>query len=386
MGQWADFEVKLNERFLERRAEVRAVLVSLIAGAHVLLLGPPGTAKSALAKAVCQGIGGRFWRTTLTPTATPDELLGPVSVKRLVEDGVYERNLDGTLAEANVAVIDEVWKCNSATLNCLLSVLNEREVRNGTKIVPIPLRTLIGTSNEMPQEDGLEALWDRFGLRLQVREIRDPAHFAAILRMDRGTCAASGPTLSEVEAAGGLLDQIRWDEQTFVQLWDAAARWKIPVSTRRWETCLALCRANALLENRTEVTTDDLPLLADALWQEPPQRGAIRHGILDIIHPALAEAEELYDTADEQQGIATEALRAWNQPDAKTQELTAKVSEAIAKLRKTILRLQELVDIAHGQGRATADIETMLTTVRTIHQQISAAMVNHSLNILGPAF
>ncbi len=237
MGQWQDFESKLQARFLERRSVIHGLLVALVARQHVLLIGPPGAAKSELAKAVCGAVGGRFFRTTLTPTSTPDELLGPVSAKRLIEDDVIARNLDGTLATADIAAIDEIWKCNSATLNSLLNAVNEREVVNAGQVVAIPLRTLVGTSNELPQEESLTALWDRFSLRYRVDYLRDAGNFLSLLGMPAGG-AIAGPTLTAIDAAANLAAGVGWDgvRETFVKLWGTARQiWKVPVSDRRWQ-------------------------------------------------------------------------------------------------------------------------------------------------------
>ena len=177
MGAWQDFESKLQTRFLERRNVIHGLLVALVARQHVLLIGPPGAAKSELAKAVCGAVGGRFFRTTLTPTSTPDELLGPISAKRLIKDDVIARNLEGTLATADIAAIDEIWKCNAATLNSLLNAVNEREVGNAGAVVKIPLRTLVATSNELPQEESLRSRRrvSKIGRRF-VDPAREPGH------------------------------------------------------------------------------------------------------------------------------------------------------------------------------------------------------------------
>jgi MoxR-like ATPase len=371
LGTWQDFEDRLQAQFLERREVIHGLLVALVARQHVLLIGPPGAAKSELARTVCGAVGGRFFRTTLTPTSTPDELLGPVSAKRLIEDDVIARNLDGSLATADIAAVDEIWKCNAATLNCLLSVINEREVTDAGRPLPVPLRTLVGTSNELPQEEGLTALWDRFALRYQVGYLKDPGDFLRLLAMPE-TAPVQGPTLAEVDAAGRLLDSIAWDgvRETFLKLWTAARQtWRVSVSDRRWKWCLRLCRANALLAGRNEAQPADLLVLADALWEEPDQRLRIRQELLEIVDPALREAEELTDAAEEQWQKAMAVT------DGEPKDVMAVISEAAKKIRKSAARLEELRDIARGRGRDTAELERALERVQTwnrsIHQKLT---------------
>ncbi len=371
MGSWQQFEDALQAQFLERREVIHGLLVALVARQHVLLIGPPGAAKSELARTVCGAMGGRFFRTTLTPTSTPDELLGPVSAKRLIEDDVIARNLDGSLATADVAAVDEVWKCNAATLNCLLSVLVEREVTDAGRPVPVPLRTLVATSNELPQEEGLAALWDRFGLRFRVDYLKDPGDFLRLLSMPEAA-AVTGPSLAEVDAAGRLLDAIAWDgvRETFLKLWAAARQnWRVAVSDRRWKWCLRIAQANALLAGRSEVQPADLLVLADALWEEPDQRLAIRQGLLEIVDPALREAEEQVDAAEEQWQKAMAA-------DGEPKDVLAVISEAAKKLRKATARLEELRDIARGRGGDTSELERALGRVqawnRAIHEKLTS--------------
>ena len=97
-------------------------------------LGPPGAIKSLLAETLCGALGGRFFTKTLNPFTAPEELIGPVSAKKLVEEDRYERNLTGMLGEADVAVLNEVWKCNSGTLNTMLDLVNERRITNGAQV------------------------------------------------------------------------------------------------------------------------------------------------------------------------------------------------------------------------------------------------------------
>lgn len=174
-------EQELNQVHFERQEVIRGLLVALLARQHVILLGPPGTGKSRLARDLCQRVQGRFFEWQLTRMSTPEELFGPISLQGLQQDR-YRRIPAGKLPEADIAYLDETFKASSAILNTLLAAMNERLFFNDGQAVPMPLEMLIGASNELPEDrEELGALWDRFLLRYVVDYVRTPAAFQALL-------------------------------------------------------------------------------------------------------------------------------------------------------------------------------------------------------------
>jgi len=161
---------ELQVGLVERDAEVRLMLLAAMAGEHILFLGPPGTAKSELGRRlsmVCQGV---FFERLLTRFSVPEELFGPLSMRGL-ENDQYVRQIDGYLPSATVAFVDEIFKANSAILNSLLTILNERLFDNGNERFKVPLVCLVGASNELPESEELDALYDRFLLRKSVQQV-----------------------------------------------------------------------------------------------------------------------------------------------------------------------------------------------------------------------
>src|SRR5437870_4498064 len=173
---------ELAQSFLERNEVIDGALTALLSRQHVLLIGPPGSATSMLADELCRRLdGAAYFQWLLTKFTTPEELFGAVSLRALEADD-YRRVTTHKLPEAHIAFLDEVFKANSSILNSILTVMNERRFHNGREVVDIPLITLFGASNELPEEDELQALYDRFLLRFVVAYIADDFRFLRMLQ------------------------------------------------------------------------------------------------------------------------------------------------------------------------------------------------------------
>ncbi|MDT7837874.1 AAA family ATPase [Aquabacterium sp. OR-4] len=259
---------RLNQGLLERETAVRLALLAALAGEHVLLIGPPGTAKSELARRLHRAFAGaRYFERLLTRFSTPEELFGPLSLQALEADR-YERLVDGYLPTAGIAFLDEVFKANSAILNALLTLLNERQFDNGAQRLAVPLVCVIAASNEPPADESLQAFHDRFLLRVPVAPVSD-AGFAALLQLSDAPApdaAAAPPPITEHErtavrraAAGVALG----DEAltALAALRAQAVALALPVSDRRWRQLLGLMRCAAATEGRSTLDAIDLWLV-----------------------------------------------------------------------------------------------------------------------------
>lgn len=169
----------LEATFLGKSEVIRLMLIAALAGEHMVLIGPPGTAKSALVRLFSKLMQANYFEYLLTRFTEPNEIFGPIDIKAF-RDGSYKRRTDGMLPEAEIVFLDEVFKANSAILNSLLSVLNERIYTVGGQTVKVPLISAFGASNEVPNDEDLMAVFDRFLLRVRSENL-DSYHFHDLL-------------------------------------------------------------------------------------------------------------------------------------------------------------------------------------------------------------
>jgi MoxR-like ATPase len=355
-------ENELNQTYFERREEIRGLMVALLSKQHVFLLGAPGTAKSAMVEDVCRRIGGKYFKKLVARTTTPEELFGPVSLKALENDS-YRRVTTGKLPEAEISFIDEIWKANSAVLNGMLGIINEREFENDGQTMKCPLQTMVGASNELPEDrEELGALWDRFLLRYIVKYIRDPRNFEAMLQGGTLSAATKIPAadLKQAQTEVQAVDVSKIIPQ-FTIIRQKMSEKNIPVSDRRWKQTLTLIKANAWLEGRKQASDDDLEILAHALWQDPGQIQEVKSQIMQLANPLDKEALELFDQASE---LYQNVL---NAPEEKKSSVCL---ETNTKMKKIAKKLNELARTARDSGKNDSRIVGSLTRVVAWNKEI----------------
>ncbi|NMF90737.1 AAA family ATPase [Aromatoleum petrolei] len=272
----------LERGLVERSHVVRLVLLAALAGEHTLLIGPPGTAKSELARRLHLAFrDGRYFERLLTRFSVPEELFGPLSIQALEQDR-YERHTAGFLPDASIAFIDEVFKANSAILNALLTLLNEREFDNGAGRQRCPLISAIGATNEVPEDEVAEAFFDRFLLRVTVVPVSAEG-FAALLGGDPSRAwqapasveALGADDLAALDAAAGQVALPAEVTAMFAELRAHLRAAQVYVSDRRWVKAARLLRIAAASEGRRAVSLWDLLLLPWCTAPDAPRQAAL---------------------------------------------------------------------------------------------------------------
>ena len=324
---------EMNRGIYEKETEISLSLLAALAGESIILLGPPGVAKSMVARQLKTAFrDAQSFEYLMSRFSTPDEIFGPVSIQKLKTSDTYERAVEGYLPTADVVFLDEIWKAGPAIQNTLLTVINEKIFRNGNREMHLPLKLLVAASNELPAKgEGLEALWDRFVIRIESRPIKLEKNFRAMLLESHadfsgstggvghadfadnadfsGSMGKSGSTdfsdlkitaeeyaewaekICKIGVKEEVLDVISAIRKSLraVNVDEAAERRNIYVSDRRWKNIVRLLRTSAFMQDREEVDICDLLPIYHCLWQEPEERDAIRNIVIRALFAPFAE-------------------------------------------------------------------------------------------------
>lgn len=366
---------ELGQQFFERREALHAIWIGLLSGTNTYLLGDPGTGKSLMVRESSRRVpGANYWETLLDRQLPMESIFGPIDIIEFRDTGKYHRQTDGYAPWAHFLFLDEVGKAGPATLNPLLTLLNEGIYHNNSTPMQCNILTAVGASNEQLEEE-LAAMWDRWMLRLIIEPIQEPSNFAALLQ--RGAEPVANPTtvtLDEiVQARDKEVPQVTLGSgvvDTIMDLKVALRAQQVTPSDRRWRQSVRVLQAAAWLQGRSAVDEDDLAILRFILWDVAEQISTVEKLVLErtseIASKAMEYAEvlaEINSGIDSRKGESIEKLAQFG---ATSRVKTTKIEKEI----------HSLLEKAEREGRNTSKLKDVRDQVRATKKRIFVECLN----------
>ena len=296
----------LNNGLVGKEKVMKLGLLSILSGENMILVGPPGTAKSEISRRLREILADTdsetYFEYLFTKFTTPEEIFGPLSIKQLQNDK-FERNTEGYMPSSRIVFLDEIFKANSSILNTLLTILNERVFHNGLKREKTPLISLIGASNELPFEnDELTALYDRFLIRAVVGYVSDEEieelldiketemEIPAEIKFTESDLNEIRNESEKVRVTSGIKRTIMQIRQEYNKIF-AEDNHEI-ISDRKLVKMVKLLKISAYLNGRDKVDFSDLMLLTNCLWNNPENIEKVTKLVLEAVKRNVAKDEE----------------------------------------------------------------------------------------------
>lgn len=344
---------KLNIKYMERKDLIDGMLVSLISGEPLLMIGPPGTAKSMICQDICKAVHGQYFDWMLSKLTVPEELFGPLSLKGL-ENDKYIRLTQGYLPEANIGFLDEVFKGSSAILNTMLTILNEKIFYNGGKSNPVPLLTLYAASNEIPTSEELSAFYDRFVLKYSVDYVKteDSRRQLVTGLTDVVLPKTTIAMVLEQREAAAKVKMTTPVVDLFLEIWNQITKDGMTISDRKYRQSVRTLQAYSHLNGRDTIEADDFDILAATLWTTPEQRTKVRRTVSRLSNPMGDKILQVMDSV-------SEIMRDKNNGKA----------EAIEVFKKLKIGLREIEKL--GDPKRNQKLEAATTAIKGYMRQIA---------------
>lgn len=377
---------QLNRDCLERAYEVDCLLALFITRQHGLMLGKPGTGKTYLIEKICDALasGASFFDMLVTADSRIEEFFGPVSINELKNNEVYKRNTAGKLPEATFAYLDEIFKLNSPTLNALLKLINERIFYNPESI-KVPLRTLIGSSNEVPEDSTAEALVDRFTWKTWVDYLKkDVSTMELWMRDIEGykSQVTVKLNLTDLDAARELVNSV--DLKSSLQLLQYLKnRLKdagFVISDRKWLSVNRFLQAYSWLQGDNIITIDTIKkVLPDCIWNNPAQIKDVKTKIRELIKEYEKNVENLKVTAIASLANAENYAKQNNLKTAHERVLDARL--VVQNL--TIMRRQgfNAYEAIREIDLAAEKVQVLLLAAEKSPEEVEKADIQEHLNV-----
>ena len=284
----------LNDGLVGKEKIIKLGILSLMAGENLILIGPPGTAKSEISRRFNKIFEKEsYFEYLLTKFTTPEEIFGPFSIKKLQEDK-FERSTEGYIPRSKIVFLDEIFKANSSILNTLLTIINEKVFHNGIKIEKIPLISLIGASNEVPLDnEELTALYDRFLVRGIVDYISDE-EIEMLLDIENNEIEIPEElkfTLDELEEIRKNSKEIKVSngiKKTIIEIRREYNKVFMDdkneiISDRKIVKIMKLLKISAYINGTDKVDFSDILVMINCLWNDVKNVEKVKKIVLDAV-------------------------------------------------------------------------------------------------------
>lgn len=351
--KFAELNQTLRGEVLERSEEIGTAVNAIVSRTHHFQLGPPGIAKSLLVERLNLYISGsRYFRWLLTKHTTPEEVFGPPDLGALRHDNVYRRIVEGKLPWAHFVFADECFKGSSAILNSFLTAMNERLFFNPGDDPEIPLSTMFGASNELPESDELNALWDRLHFRHEVKPLQASTSIQKMLTTKIDPHPDPILTIEDLFAAQAAAHEVTVPDdiiEGLLGLKGQLAAEGIEPTDRRWNESLRIIKAQAFLNGRATADTEDVGPLAHVLWSRMEEKKQVAKIIFSFASPYEVKAMDILSDLDDlrEQVMELEHQDMEIKAADKASELYAKhekIANRLVALRKEIRKAKKTSD------------------------------------------
>ena len=311
---------KLSEGLYEKEDIISFTFLCALAGKSVFLYGPPGTAKSLIVRRIASAFKeSKYFGQLMNRFTTPEDVFGPVSLSKLKEDK-FERQTEGYLPKADFVFLDEIWKSSPAILNTLLTIINEKIYRNGSVEEKVPLKILAAASNETPPKgQGLDAMYDRFIMRLLVNPAEDIDNFKSLIvdkdidfnadldeedKISADYLESLKSNIEEVEVPSNIINIII-SIKNEIDEYNNGNNEPIYISDRRWKNIVYILKASAYFSDRREILPTDCFLISNCIWTLEENIKAVnsivKKSIMRFLNDDIDEFnyDKIYDEAEE---------------------------------------------------------------------------------------
>lgn len=366
-----DIRAEMKQILIERDNEIDLVILSILSKQHGVFVGSGGVAKSMTVDSLFDRIDAPLFKVLLRKSMPVEEIFGPLSIKGL-ENDQFRYITNGRAADVNALFLDEVYKGNAVVLNALLMLINERTFINDGVPVQVPLWSVFGASNELPTEPELAAFRDRFAWHKEVKPVSTDDGFKTVLRGAINRTMGHGVNVTrisqaEVEALQAEVANIAVPDDFLNDMATmkrrAEGEFQLHISARRYIAGIAMCRAQAALNGRSSVITDDMTLFQHTLWTDIEDAAAAYEVTLDYAGKVARVTQQLRASFDPFHADLANLRGQIPKDGAISQEIAGQVATIQMNLKNVAQQVTKQIEDARSDQRDTGELESLLAEV-----------------------